>query len=289
MKKIFSRLVLMVLLFSLTLTAYASPITVLGKGEMPSFSDDAEVMKIYFFNIFARDSFLVQCGGKNMLIDCGEMDYGRLYIAPSLKALGVDHIDVAVNTHPDDDHIGGFFSLVDLIPIDKFYTCFPADYCDLQRDFLKLAEKKNIPVEWITEDTDLSFGGISIWTFQNLSYPKSPNACSLVMHLTYGESTAILLSDIPYEIHHILAAEKGDALRADLIKVPHHGYNTPCLDLMDCIQPKYAIITHWRYEKIMKTVSMLSSRGCPTVFSAEGIVEFSTDGNEWQMRQFKVL
>lgn len=287
MKKILPAILALLMALSAFLSASASPVKVLGDGETPSFDKDAELMKIYFFNIYARDSFLVQCGGRNMLIDCGEIGYGEQFIAPALKTLGVDHIDWAVNTHPDDDHIGGFFSLAELIPIDTFYTCFPEDYCDLQSEFLSLARQKGIRVEQVTPKTNLSFGGLSIWTYQDHAAPDSPNACSLVMHLTYGKSKVILLADIPYDVHHRLAAAKKNALKADIIKVPHHGYNTPCSDLMDYIRPEYAVITHWRYEKIMKTVEALSRYDCPVLFSAEGIIECVTDGKEWQIRQFR--
>ena len=268
-------------------TACASPVTVLEDGQTPAFDEDAELMKIYFFKIYARDCFLVQCGGKNMLIDCGEMGYGETYIAPALKALGVDHIDYAVNTHPDDDHIGGFFTLVDLIPIDTYYTCFPEDYCDLQSRFLPLARSKGIRVEQITPETDLSFGGISIWTYQNLAFPDSPNACSLVMHMTYGDSKVIFLADIPYDVHHSLASEKREALKADIIKTPHHGCNTPRADMMDYIRPEFGVITHWRHEYTRGTAQVLSRYRCDVAYSAEGIIECVTDGREWQVCQHK--
>ena len=287
MKKQLSTCIAVLIVLSTLLTAYASPVTVLKDGQTPAFHEDAELMKIYVFKIYARDCILVQCGGKNMLIDCGEMSYGELYIAPALKALGVDHIDYAVNTHPDDDHIGGFFTLVDLIPIDTYYTCFPEDYCVLQTQFLELARSKGIQVEQITRETDLSFGGISIWTFQDLTYPDSPNGCSLVMHMTYGDSKAIFLADIPYDVHHSLASEKREALKADIIKTPHHGCNTPCYDLMDYILPEYGVITHWRHKYTKGTASVLAHYQCAVGYSAEGIIECVTDGREWQVCQHK--
>lgn len=285
MKKICTAFVSLILLLSLAFAALASPVTVLNRGQTIDFPQDANLMKIYVLKIFARDCILVQAGGQNMLVDCGGTDYGKLYVEPFLKEIGVDHIDIAVNTHPDEDHIGGFFSLIDLVAVDKFYTCFPEVFCTLQTQFLALAEEKGLPVEWVTEDTDLSFGGISIWTIQDLTNPKKANPCSLVMHLTFGNSTALLLADVTTESMDNFVEIKGEAMRADVVKMPHHGINTPSRTTMECIQPQFAVITHWRHEITNRTVSRLREYKVPMKFSGEGIVEMVTDGESWMVCQ----
>lgn len=84
------------------------------------FGEDVETMRVIVMGIGAKDSFLIQCGGENMLIDSGTYS-AAAKVYERLVALGVDHLDYAVNTHPHDDHIDGFNYLYEKgVKIDKF-------------------------------------------------------------------------------------------------------------------------------------------------------------------------
>lgn len=282
MKRMIALLLALVLLNAPA--ALASPVTVLKSSQVPAFDEETPVLKVYFFNISARDSFLLECGGETMLIDCGGVNYGSAYIAPKLEKLGIDHIDYAVNTHPDDDHICGFISLLDYVSIGTFYTCFPEDYNEFQNQTLRALKKHNVPIVTVTEDTDLSFGGLSIWTYQNWN-TLSTNSRSLVMHVTFGDSAVLFMGDTTSDVHDTLAEAKGEAIKADLFKVAHHGINTPTDEMFSLVNPKYAVITNKRKEMTERTVNFLKKYNCPIYYTVNGCVECVTDGQEWKIRQ----
>ena len=103
------------------------------------FGEDVETMRVIVMGIGAKDSFLIQCGGENMLIDSGTYS-AAAKVYERLVALGVDHLDYAVNTHPHDDHIDGFNYLYEKgVKIDKFYTAFPLNYDEHQRRAISTA------------------------------------------------------------------------------------------------------------------------------------------------------
>ena len=69
-------------------------------GSAPELS--GETALVHFIDVGQGDSMLIQCGGKNILIDAGENDKGTVVNA-YLDKIGVETIDLAIGTHPHSD------------------------------------------------------------------------------------------------------------------------------------------------------------------------------------------
>jgi len=90
--------------------------------------------EIDILNVKDADSILIRCYNENLeyiiLIDAGNVsDYEK--IKNHLKNVYKNtYIDLAICTHPDKDHIGGFFGLLDddEITIKDFWLIDPANY-----------------------------------------------------------------------------------------------------------------------------------------------------------------
>jgi len=77
-----------------------------------------------------------------MLIDCGYF-YAGHDVYKRLNALGITHIDYAVNTHPHDDHILGFLNLFEYdITVGTFYYVFDEDINAESIRFMQYAKEK---------------------------------------------------------------------------------------------------------------------------------------------------
>lgn len=264
--------------------AQAAPVKEIGPEEQHDFDTQTPLMRVYFLNMTARDGILIVCGDETMLVDCGGNNYGKAYVQPKLKKLGIDHIDYAVNTHPDDDHVSGFLSLMELVPIGGFYTGFDANYNRYQREVTDAAKKYKVPIYTIDAKTELSFGGIHIETYQNMN-ASTINGCSMIMHLTFGDSRMLLLADTPWDIQDEAAAAMGEGFRADIVKISHHGINTPTKEAFDAMAPQYAVITNGRTDNNQRTREFLQTENCPALFTPDGCVECITDGTHWTIRQ----
>lgn len=275
------------LLLILCAGAQAAPITQIGLSDELPFSEDAELMYIYFFDIGAKDSILILCGGQSMLIDCGTYRYGEK-IANRLERLGISHIDYALNTHPHDDHIDGFRQLTEYVSLGCFMTCFPADDCQNQIDTLRHMERNDIEIVNFTDADDISFGGNSIWLYQD-TVSVNTNYRSLVMHVTYGDASAILLADIGRPVHERLYEKFGDALKADIMKLPHHGLSIPKASMTKTIAPEVCVMTNWKNDSTSETLKLLKGWKFPVLFAAKGTLEFVTDGVTWVVRQYAPL
>ena len=63
-----------------------------------------------------------------ILIDAGNIGDWKKIKAHLVKYYETDTIDLAVCTHPDIDHMGGFFGLIEDIEISEFWLIDPAQY-----------------------------------------------------------------------------------------------------------------------------------------------------------------
>lgn len=70
---------------------------------------------------------------------------------------------------------------------------------------------------------------------------RSPDDESLVLHLQYGATSALLIGDSHRRIEKLVIAE---APRADLLKVGHHGSATSSSpEFLAAVQPRYAVVS----------------------------------------------
>ena len=270
--------------------AFASPVTQLSDGTKPDFPESSKLLKVYFINTHgASDAILLTYDGQSMLIDCGDTNYGLMYVKPLLDNLGIDHVDYAFNTHPHDDHINGFLSLLDRVSIGRFYTAFPFSYCAEQTNVLKAAMAHGVEIVNVDNESDISFGELKIWLYQDAKFltpiAAKANSASMIIHITLGNSTVMITGDAEKPVFSDMYAEKGDAIQADIIKIPHHGYNTPSYEVFKVIGSKFAVITNYYNERLDDSSQFLRNNACQILYTGRGTVEAVTDGTRWTIGQ----
>lgn len=91
-------------------------------------------MELTFINVGYGEAILIRDGRFVMLIDGGsdeDVEYaggaGRIRCVDAIKALGVDHIDVMLNTHIHEDHTCGLWPVAQALPVGAFWTAFAPD------------------------------------------------------------------------------------------------------------------------------------------------------------------
>ena len=83
-----------------------------------------------------------------------------------------------------------------------------------------------------------------------------------------------------------LAAELGGALRADILKMPHHGLASYTRELHAAVQPKFATVSHTRgNETVEGVLATLTARGVQWRLTVKGTIVCTSDGTEWRIRQ----
>ena len=71
--------------------------------------------------------------------------------------------------------------------------------------------------------------------------PSNTNDASVVLRIRFGETVALLTGDIEAAVQDRLVAA-GD-IRADVLKVPHHGSKTTPSSVFEAVSPGVAIIS----------------------------------------------
>jgi competence protein ComEC len=211
-------------------------------------------LEITAIDVGQGDSILVVTPeGRSLLIDAGgalgpvasDFDYGEEVISTYLWTRGFARLDAVALTHAHADHIGGVRSVIrNFRPRELWLGANPQT--EALRTVLMEARGNDVQIIHKTRGDVFRFGGAE---FRVLAPPpdwqvaKRPrNNDSLVMTVSYGSTSALLEGDAEKKIERTLL--DGNAPTADVLKVGHHGSATSTIpELLDAVQPKYAVIS----------------------------------------------
>ncbi len=215
---------------------------------------------------------------------------GEKVILPFLRYKGIKQVDMAVITHPHEDHFGGFIPLVDQIPIEKVLISPVEGGSVHYQDLLSRLElagsgiiKANRGDLWhCGSDLKLKVIGPPEKLFRGTSSDLNNN--SIVFILVYKNVRMLFTGDIEDPaVKELLGG--GEDLRANLLLVPHHGgYLEAMAGLVDRVQPALAVIQVGSnsfghpHPFVLKS---LDKAGIPVYRNdLHGAVTVETDGND---------
>ena len=176
--------------------------------------------------------------GHTMLIDGGVSD---LVLARQLGA-ALPHwdrsIDMMFQTHPDSDHVGGLPGVLRRFDVANVWD---SGVVGTSGDAaVYAAETRREPIH---EGDHFQLDGVRV----DVLWPpagytgKSTNATCLVLRVTYGDTRFLLTGDLegPEQLQ-MMATED---VRADVLKVPHHGSKTSDPAFFDAVGADIAVIS----------------------------------------------
>ena len=196
---------------------------------------------LHFIDVGKADCILIDAGGKYLLVDSGTSDSKDL-ILNYLRSAEITELDAVISTHPDSDHYGSFSYLSDYVDFKAFYMSEAESDSAQFDDLLDKLEKKEIPISFLYGGDELAFGNLKLEVLAPLTIYDDSNSMSIVMRCTFGNFTFLLTGDMSLdEIDDILGS--GVDVRADLIKVSHHGSKTGTTEeLLHAVGADYAVI-----------------------------------------------
>ncbi len=200
-------------------------------------------LKVSFIDVGQADSILVETpNGKSLLIDAGNNEDGD-FVVSYIKSKGLNKIDVIVGTHYHEDHIGGLDTVINNFDIGKIYM--PNATTQVFEDVLIAAKNKNLKINTakagvnIDLDSDLE---VSILAPVGNTY-EDLNNYSAVIKLTYKNNSFLFEGDAG-NISESEMLSSGSNLKADVLKVGHHGSNDSTTEpFLKAVSPKYAVIS----------------------------------------------
>lgn len=273
-------------------------------------------LTVHFIDVGQGDSILVQTpGGRNMLIDAGgrpgEFDTGTgagdQIVEPYLRKTGVHRLDILALSHPHEDHSGGAVWLAKRLPVKMALVTYagaeaagssraegvPAAYTAL----LDSLEARDIPVkvalagDRIALDSAIKIEVLSPVKSEVMRSQAGLNNSSLIIKISYGRRSFIFTGDAELDEQRELLRGEAD-LKADVLKVPHHGSRSLLADLVEQVRPEAAVISVGAHNTFghpaRSTLDMLNAAGV-TVYRTDldGAVIMRTDGNNLKIMQGK--
>lgn len=200
-------------------------------------------LKIHFLDVGQADSILIESDTAIMLIDAGNNADEDLIVS-YLTGRGIQKIDYLIGTHPHEDHIGAFDSIIEKFEIDKIYlpkvTHTSKSFADVLAAIKNKGLKISIPEvgnNFKLDDSNCTFLAPVSSKYENL------NNYSIVIKLEHGDNSFLFTGDAE-EISEKEMIELPVDLTADVLKLGHHGSSSSTsAAFLDQVKPKYAVLS----------------------------------------------
>lgn len=251
-------------------------------------------LKVYFISVGQGDAAYFELpNGGNALIDGGPK---TAYIRDFLTAKGVTHIDNVVLTHPHSDHYSGLKWVFSNTTVSNFYDN-QADNAGAQGDNtvrdLAAAQKDCTIVHPRAGDTYTWSVDVGVKVFNSCPDPVSVkkeddvNGCSIVMKISYGGRSVLMTGDIALEHEAQLVERFGSELKADILKVAHHGSMYASSEVfLNAVQPREAVISvgknNYGHPQPSALQRLAASGATITRTDISGTVSFTLSGDPSQ-------
>lgn len=196
-------------------------------------------------------TLLVSPSGKHILIDGGP-DLSALEHLGRLLPVWDRRIELLVLTHPDLDHIASFPEIVRRYDIGGILLTGIQSNAPRYQALLVAMEERGTAVLLADPARDIVFDdglilditGPSAKIFGKKS--KQANDTSIVLRVFFGSAALLFTGDIEEAAERELLAS-GEPLKADILKVGHHGSRTSSsTGFLLAVRPELAIVSAGR-------------------------------------------
>jgi len=222
-----------------------------------------------------------------MLYDAGPPSGAVLRALSEVMPFYDRSIDVAVLSHPDMDHIGGFLDVFDRYKVDVALESGASStngvWSEAERSIkahgiVSLLAKKGMTIDM--------GGGVQA----DILYPDrdmtnmETNSASIVMRIHYGDTAFLVSGDLPKDLEEYEVAVYGEHLHAQVLKLGHHGSHTSSGEAwLRAVHPDVAVASaglNNRYGHPHKdTLALLDQLHIPYLITfKEGTIKFESDG-----------
>jgi competence protein ComEC len=227
-------------------------------------SGPPEGFTIRFLDVGQGDAALLTTPeGATVLVDGGPE---RDQVATEISALGIKRLDIVVASHPHADHIVGLPSVLARLRVGLLLQpgCEEDEPSPLQADLDRAIADEDVAVRNPRAGDTFWLGLLRLdvlspdrcWT----GTESDSNNDAIVIRATYEEHVVLIASE-PEEPAQEWLLESGVDLRADVLKVPHHGAATSVPEFFEAVDAEVAIVSVGE-----------NDYGHPTAFTLDALV-----------------
>jgi len=235
--------------------------------------------------------------GNWILFDAGRAwrtgDAGRAVIIPYLARRG-GKLAAFVLSHPHNDHVGGASTILRAMKPGTFHDPGFVAPTGSYADALASAISSGTRWDRVRPGDSLVVDGVVV----NFLAPDSawasaltdPNEASTIARVRFGAVRFLLVGDAEKELEQWLLSNSDMDLRADILKVAHHGSSTSTSELfLNAARPRVALISVGKdnsYRHPSPAVVDRLARSGAAVYRTDqlGTVVVTTDGSRVRVR-----
>ncbi len=261
-------------------------------------------LHVTFVDVGQGDCIFIQGpSGRTCLVDGGGKPHttgsnvGERVVVPFLKSEGLDRLDLMILTHPHDDHMNGLLPVLKELDVKRLIVARAFLTVPEIQPLLDLAAREKVPVipvargQEVILDQGLKLRILNPGPAMTVTGGDDMNNNSLVLKMSYGQVSFLFTADTEIECLSSLV-ESGIDLKADVLKIPHHGSKNSFLpSFYDQVSPRMVVICVGKNtfgHPSGEVVAFWQKQKIP-VFRTDlqGAVSLSSDGKDIFVETFK--
>ncbi|HWQ02896.1 MAG TPA: DNA internalization-related competence protein ComEC/Rec2 [Candidatus Nitrosotenuis sp.] len=219
----------------------------------------AGALEVTVLDVGQGDSIFISFpDGRTMLIDGGGatgqrsiggvrtgMDIGEQVVSAFLWERGLKKLDFVALTHAHQDHLDGLHAVLTNFQVGELWVGRESRR-ESFRTLLAAAAARGTRIIYRKRGDEIQVGEVRarvLWPEDTYASSDSSNNDSLVLKMDWRGRAIVLPGDIEKPVELTLVAQ-GEPLRADLLKVSHHGSRTSTsAEWITAVNPRLAVMS----------------------------------------------
>ncbi len=201
-------------------------------------------LTVHVIDVGQADAIILQSDGHSVLVDAGNRADEEA-LETYIDQLGIEQFDLAVGTHSHEDHIGSMAAVIKKYEIKEFLM---PDEKNNTKTYLRMQEalmEKAVPVTLAQPGQQFKIGEMTLTVLApNGKNYEDRNNYSVVLMVEADGEKLLLTGDAETQSEHEMVAKWGALLKANVLKVGHHGSGTSTTaQFLKFVSPERAVIS----------------------------------------------
>ncbi|MCD6233345.1 MBL fold metallo-hydrolase [bacterium] len=208
-----------------------------------------ENLRVDFLDVGQGDAIFIETPQHHQILIDGGSNEGILQKLAKEMPFWDRTIDLVILTHPEKDHLEGLLYVLKKYQVENILWTGIKRKTMVYKKWVNLLRKEKAKVVIGKAPEEIVAGEVLI----DILYPltslegkefKDSNDTSVVSRLNFGETSFLFTGDATTKTEKELIQKKAFLLRADVLKVGHHGSKTSSSgDFLAKVSPSLAVIS----------------------------------------------
>ena len=208
----------------------------------PPATAPADTLAVHFIDVGQADCALLECDGKFMLIDGGNVEDSSL-IVRYLQKQGVEVLEAVICSHAHEDHVGGLPGVLAVFPTKAVYAPTRTYSSKCFDDFAYYTDQQGLTITIPKPGDTITLGSATAAVLGPVESYAETNNTSLVLMVQFGENKFLFTGDMETDAETDML-DAGANVKADVLKVGHHGSNSSTgYRFLYEVDPAFAVIS----------------------------------------------